>query len=102
VTVRNYSRVPARVTGSDGLSVNRAAVVVIDGRAKLARRANVGGVEVLGEMDVADLTVANRKATIVGTNGVTWEVSKGDGCGCRSPLTAWVNAEVGVPRRSGS
>lgn len=100
MTVRNYSRIPVRVEGSDGLSVNRAAVVIVDGRAKLARRGGESGVEVLGEMDVADLTVANRRATIVGTNGVTWEVSKGDGCGCRSPLTAWVNTEAGIPRRA--
>lgn len=101
MTVRNYQRIPVRVEGSDGLSVNRAAVVVVDGRAKLARRTGLG-VEVIGEMDVADLTIANRKATIIGTNGVTWEVSKGDGCGCRSPLTAWVNEQAGVPRRSGT
>lgn len=99
MSVQSYSKVPARVEGSDGLSLNRAAVVVVGGRARAARK-GAEGVEVVGDMEVASVTVANRKATIVGTNGVTWEVSKGDGCGCRSPLTAWVNTEAGIPRRA--
>lgn len=99
MTVRNYSKVPARVEGSDGLSLNRAAVVVVGGRARAARK-GPAGVEVVGDMEVVDVTVANRRATITGANGVTWEVSKGDGCGCRSPLTAWLNEQAGTPRRA--
>ena len=32
--------------------------------------------------------------TLTGEGGVTWEVSQGDGCGCRSALSQWYAARI--------
>ena len=91
-----YDRFPARVSTSDGTEVNRAAVVVIDGRAELAverpRRdhADGGGVLVLAMLEDVTVETQNRREVILrAADGQTWTVGVGDGCGCRSVLSQW-------------
>ena len=101
----SYMRYPARVRSSDGVvDVNRSAVVVIDGRAEVAvqRKDNQfdgGSVTVIAALD--GVTVGQPDAGVValtGEDGVVWEVSQGDGCGCRSALSSWYAARIqGVP-----
>ena len=96
---------PARVRASDGLvDVNRSAVVVIDGRAEVAvqRKDNHfdgGTVTVIAALD--GVIVGTSDAGVVmltGEGGVTWEVSQGDGCGCKSALGDWYAGRIrGIP-----
>lgn len=101
-----YSRYPARVSGSDGLTVNRAAVLVhADGSAVVAvlSGGRSGDVQIVGQLE--QVTVKknpNRTATLTAEDGTTWTVSRGDGCGCTSALSRWLNREQGTPRRVGT
>lgn len=101
-----YTRFPARVSGPDGLAVNRAAVVVhADGRAIVAvlSRGRSGTPEEVARLE--GVTVEkhpNRTATLTSSDGTVWTVERGDGCGCKSPLSAWLNQQVGTPRRVGT
>lgn len=104
-----FTRYPARVVSNDGaLTLNRAAVIVYgDGRAVAAVMTGQGGrsgdVEVVAEL--ANATVRknpNRTATVKAADGTTWTVSRGDGCGCSSPLSRWLTAAQGTPRRAGT
>ena len=91
-----YSRFPARVRSSDGsVDVNRAAVVVIDHRAEVAVLAphspfEASDVTVIATLEDVSVGVPDAGVmTLTGEDGVTWEVSQGDGCGCRSALSSW-------------
>jgi hypothetical protein len=89
-----YSRFPARVLTSDGTELNRCAVVVIDGRARIAVQSPSGAmgaadaIQTIAELDGAVLALAGAKSRLEAPDGQWWEVSEGDGCGCRSPLQA--------------
>ena len=94
----NYSRFPALVKTSDGTSINRAAVVVIDGHAELAverpkrDHADGGGVLVIAALDDVTVEQQNRREVILrASDGQTWSVGVGDGCSCRSALGDWYN-----------
>lgn len=109
MTVSQFTRYPARVVSGDGaLHLNRAAVILYaDGKAVAAVMTGQGGrsgdVEVVAEL--ADATVTknpDRTATIAAADGTTWTVSRGDGCGCSSPLSRWLTAAQGTPRRAGT
>ena len=91
----SYSRFPASVTTSDGTVVNRAAVVVVDGRAELAvqpPRSHTEPDRILVLATLDDVTVepqTRREVTLRAADGQTWQVGVGDGCGCRSSLSEW-------------
>jgi hypothetical protein len=93
--VLTYSRFPARVLTSDGTELNRCAVVVIDGHAQIAVQRPSGGmgaadgIQTIATLDGAVLASAGAKSRLEAPDGQWWEVSEGDGCGCRSPLQAW-------------
>lgn len=90
-----FSRFPARVTTSDGTSLNRCAVIVLDGHAELAVQRpgadvhNADVVQVIATMDGVTLGDFAREATLTAEDGQWWKVGEGDGCGCRSPLQTW-------------
>lgn len=106
MTATLYTRYPARVAGTDGLQVNRAAVLVrADGTALVAvlSGGTRGDVQVVGQLDGATVRKnPNRTATLTAADGTEWTVARGDGCGCSSPLSRWLTAQQGTPRRMGS
>ena len=103
-----FCRFPARVRSSDGsVDVNRSAVVVIDGRAEVAvqQKASAfdgGTVTVVALLEGVSVGVPDAGVmTLTGDGGVTWEVSEGDGCGCKSALGDWYAGRIrGVPMGS--
>lgn len=89
------------VTLADGTVVNRAAVVVLDGRAEVAvlgaRRDHTdgGNVQVVAAMeDVTVETQTRREAVLRSSSGEAWTVGVGDGCGCRSNLSQWYANQI--------
>lgn len=97
----SFCRFPARVKASDGsVDVNRSAVVVIDGRAEVAVQSKAdafdsGTVTVLAMLDGVSVGQPSDGATpLTGADGVVWEVSQGDGCGCRSSVSEWYRDKI--------
>ena len=94
-----FARFPAMVTTSDGSTVNRAAVVVIDGRALLAvqpprQHYEPQGVQVIATLDDVTVEVENRHRTYLRAgDGQVWTVAEGDGCSCRSAILDWFRAQ---------
>lgn len=87
------------VRTSDGTTVNRAAVVVADGRALLAvQRAHAHheppSVQIIATLDDVTVEAQRREAVITAADGQTWTVGQGDGCGCRSPLSEWLRLQL--------
>lgn len=101
----SYSRYPARVYRGDELLTNRGAVVVTDGRVRVAAfTADKKGVDVvLDEAGVESIEPhISRKVLLHMSDGETLTVDKGDGCSCRNVLQRWYMDERGRPARSGS
>lgn len=70
------SRAKVTVTGEYYRLISSATVSVRDGVAMLTSR-DAAPIT----MDVASVTRTGKAATIVGTDGTTWEVKRGCGCG---------------------
>lgn len=89
-----YDRFPARVLFSDGRLLRKAAVIVRDGRARVAEKA--GDVQVvLDRRDVESIEQQPDRTTVVTfAGGDTIRIGKGDGCSCGSPLKTWYVAEL--------
>lgn len=96
-----YSRFPAAVS-SARRHERRAAIVVIDGTARVAVLVPGRGVQVVEEFAVADVATVNRVTTLTEPDGTSWTVGKGDGCGCGSPLRSWYREALGTPHRIGT
>lgn len=96
----SFCRFPALVKTSDGTEVDRAAVVVIDGRAELAVIAKRGEFDGGGVTVIASITgvtvgePANRVTRLTADDGQWWDVGAGSGCGCRSSLSQWYAARI--------
>lgn len=96
----SFCRFPSLVKTSDGSEIDRAAVVVIDGRAEMAVTAkrgefDGGGVSVIASID--DVTVgepANRVTRLTAADGQWWDIGQGSGCGCRSVLSMWYQERI--------
>ena len=96
-----YSRFPAAVS-SPKRSERRGALIVADGTARLAVIVAGQGVQVVEEFTVTEVQTSGRSTTLIEDDGTEWQVARGDGCGCGSPLRTWYNQQLGTPRRSGS
>ena len=92
----SFARFPAAVTMPDGTRINRAAVVVIDGRALLAtepphQHHEPGGVQVTATLEdvTVDAPQRGRESVLRAADGQVWMVGNGDGCNCASALKSW-------------
>lgn len=99
-----YARFPAMVDTSDGSHFNRAAVVVVDGQARLAvqmprQHHEPGTVQVVATLDDVSLgPQERRKVVLVAADGQSWTVGVGDGCACRSSLQQWYADQIAGQR----
>lgn len=70
------SRAKVTISGEYDRSIPSATVSVRDGVATITSRDSAPII-----MDVATVTRSGKAATITGTDGTTWEVKRGCGCG---------------------
>lgn len=101
----SFSRYPARVYRDGQLVTNRGAVVVADGRVRVAAfTADKKGVDVVLDLSGVESIEPHisRKVLLHMSDGGELSIEKGDGCSCSNPLQRWYMTERGVPARSGS
>lgn len=86
----DFARFPARVLFSDGRLIKKGAVVVANGRARIAEQTPSKVVNQLLDAEVESVErLADRTTLLTFPDGLTARIGKGEGCSCGSPLKTW-------------
>lgn len=88
----SYSRFPARVTLPDGRTLDKVAVIVTGGVARLYTKAEVEVATLTNAGDPVNVEDAHT-LKITGTEGA-WMIRPGTQCGCNGALRRWFTTFV--------